>query len=463
MGIYDDLQRELEMPNDEYEEMEFKDFESEWLDRFLAAPPQYGMEIRLAFFPYLQDNFLAHGSYGAASLVALKVAQCWQIELERNPADFYHNVLYDYLVRSIRHLGRYLCNTNPMNLVLVKNVEVGLQSVLKSFPAKGGIAYFDITYGAVKTSLEIIAKEKGLELYQVSLTFPATKETILEDVQRFLDEHTSSSPISLFLLEHISSPTAILFPVKEIAMLIKTHDDKIAVLVDGAHSIGQLDRLQLNFDDWGIDFYTSNLHKWFCSPRGCAFLWLHQKHHSSIKPLIITWGWSYPMQSKFIWQGTEDYSAFLAIPVMIRFFEWISATQSPITQSPLIRNHELARWCGQYLANMWQTEQLVSDDELVASMVCVKLPMPFVDNRDEQSANISPASTEYARLVYQIKSVHKIEAPTFLFRDQRWIRTSLHIYNTKQEVLNLAEKALLVLGYPAPLIKERRGVFEYLK
>jgi isopenicillin-N epimerase len=430
--------------------MEFKPFETEVLNGFQShiPPPSFGLEMRKAFFPYLQDKFLAHGSYGAASVVALKVAQSWQIELERNPADFYHNVLYDYLVRSIRHLARYLCNTNPMNLMLVKNVEVGLQSVLKSYPfeEEKGIAFFDITYGAVKTSLDIIAQEKGLKLYQVILTFPMTKETILLDMRRFLDNH--SSLISLFLLEHISSPTAILFPIKEIAALIKSYDSRIAVLVDGAHGIGQLDPLALNFDDGAIDFYTSNLHKWFCSPRGCAFLWICPKHHSTIKPLVVSWGWSYPIQSKFIWQGTEDFSPFLAVPIMIRFFSWISTQSS--SPSLVIRNHNLARWCGQYLADVWQTEELVSEDELVASMVCVKLPMPFGNQE------ILPESTEYAKIIYQIKSVHKIEAPTFLFQGCRWIRISIHIYNTESDCLELAEKVLQVLGYPNSFIEERK-------
>ena len=435
MSVYEEFQQELFTT--EYEEMEFKIFEKIWIDKISATiPPEFGIDMKHAFFPYLQSNYLAHGSYGAASLLAIKVSQDWQNEMECNPSDFYHNVLFDYLVRSIRHLSTYLDNTNPMDLMLVKNVEVGLQSVLRSFPEHSNFLCFEISYGAVKTSLEAIAKKNGHHLYQIPLSFPISKDSIINDLGIFLDKDISvSKSIALCVLEHISSPTAILFPIKELSAILKKHN--IAVLVDGAHAIGQI---ELSLDDLKVDFYTSNLHKWFCSPRGCAFLFVSSKYHECISPLLISWGWKYPIQSKFIWQGTDDCSAYLTIPLMIKFLKWLP--------NPMKRNHEIADWCGRMLSSIWKTEQLVPEN-MIGSMAVVQIPECYEDCSDK----------EYAALIYQVKKVHRIEVPSFEFRGKRWIRVSIHIYNTKEECLNLADIMLKVLRYPLKEIQERLGMW----
>lgn len=60
------------------------------------------------------------------------------------------------------------------------------------------------------------------------------------------------------------------------------------VLLDGAHAVGAV---PLSVDTLGADYYTSNLHKWACSPKGAAFLWVHPAHHRSLKPLVTSHGY----------------------------------------------------------------------------------------------------------------------------------------------------------------------------
>ena len=60
-----------------------------------------------------------------------------------------------------------------------------------------------------------------------------------------------------------------------------------AVLVDGAHAVGALD---LDVPSLGAQFYTANLHKWLCTPKGTAFLWVHPAEQASIRPLVTSHG-----------------------------------------------------------------------------------------------------------------------------------------------------------------------------
>ena len=77
-------------------------------------------------------------------------------------------------------------------------------------------------------------------------------------------------------------------------------DSGVQVLVDGAHALGAV---PLSLRDLGADFYVSNAHKWFCNPKGAAFLYVRKELKSSIHPLIVSHGYGSGFNSEFIWAG----------------------------------------------------------------------------------------------------------------------------------------------------------------
>ena len=70
------------------------------------------------------------------------------------------------------------------------------------------------------------------------------------------------------------------------------------MLVDGAHG---LLAQPLDLPQSGADYYVSNCHKWFSSPKGAAFLWA--KEASTLSPLVVSHGYGEGTWSGFAWDG----------------------------------------------------------------------------------------------------------------------------------------------------------------
>ncbi len=62
----------------------------------------------------------------------------------------------------------------------------------------------------------------------------------------------------------------------------------VAVVVDGAHAVGAM---PLDLPTLGAHFYTSNLHKWLCTPKGTAFLWVARSEQPGLTPLATSHGY----------------------------------------------------------------------------------------------------------------------------------------------------------------------------
>ena len=48
--------------------------------------------------------------------------------------------------------------------------------------------------------------------------------------------------------------------------------------------------LDLDIPALGVDFYTANMHKWLCTSKGTAFLWVSKPQQPHIRPLVTSHG-----------------------------------------------------------------------------------------------------------------------------------------------------------------------------
>src|SRR5438132_2366159 len=124
----------------------------------------------------------------------------------------------------------------------------------------------------------------------------------------------------LALIDHVTSHTALIFPIARIVRELEARG--VDTLVDGAHAPGMV---TLNVAKLNAAYYTGNLHKWVCAPKGAAFLWAREDKQAGLQPAVISHGNNTPrpgftsFQDRFDWAGTFDPTAWFCVGKAIRW------------------------------------------------------------------------------------------------------------------------------------------------
>ncbi len=363
-------------------------------------------------------TFLNHGSFGACPKPVFEVYQNWQLELERQPVEFLGRRSDGLLNEARAALGVYL-NADADDLVFVMNATLGLNTVIRSLKLEPGdeILTTDHEYGALNNTWAFICQKTGAKYINYPMPLPVTTHEAF--VERFWTGVTPRTKV--IFLSHITSPTALIFPVKEICR--RAREAGILTIIDGAHVPGQI---PLDLTDIDADFYSGNLHKWLCAPKGSAFFHARKDMQQMVEPLVISHGWTDPsfiVQNQ--WQGTRDISAFLSVPAAIDFQKdnnWDAVRAAC---------HALASEARKHISEMTGVAPITPDgDEWYAQMAMCALP----DGSDV---------TEIKRRLYD---EHRIEIPQIIWNDKLGVRVSFQAYNTANDLENLLSGLQAVLG-----------------
>jgi isopenicillin-N epimerase len=371
--------------------------------------------------------FLNHGSFGACPRPIFAEYQRWQRLLEEEPVEFLGRRLDGLLAEARAPLGAYL-GASPDDLVYIPNATYGMNIVAHSLPLAPGDEVLGNTheYGAVERTWTFVCEAKGARYRSQPITLPlANANEVVEQLWQGVTPRTRAIVVS-----HITSPTALAFPVAEICQ--RAAAQGIITIVDGAHAPGQI---PLNIESLGADFYTGNLHKWLCAPKGSAFLYARRDRQSMLQPLVVSWGWRAivpgpsPFQDYFGWTGTSDPAPYLSAPAAItlqRENDWPSVRA---------QCHALGLAASQRIAALTGLPP-ISPDTPDWWMQMRAIPLPRTE---------TPAQEIQRRLWDD----YQIEVPIVDWQEHRFVRVSIQAYNTPRDVDRLVDALAAILSKPA--------------
>jgi len=374
--------------------------------------------------------YLNHGSFGPPPNVVREARQHWQDAMDRQPMDFFVRQLEPAWREARDRLAAFV-DAPASDLIFVENATVGMNIVADSFPFAAGdeVLLTDHEYGAVKRIWQRACEKAraSTRIVELPIPFRSAAETADSIFAAVTDR------IRLIVVSHITSPTAVILPVAEICRRARSRG--IAVAIDGPHAVAQT---SLAIEQLGCDFYAASCHKWLSAPFGSGFLYVAPSRQARIRPPVLSWGRLPPATAaswsdEFVWSGTRNPAAYLAVPAAIDFLKQIGL------EAFRSRSHTLAQYARRQICELTQLEPIVPDDPAwYGSMAHV--PLSATDT-NETCAVANP-------LQHTISQRHGIEVPIVDFRGRRYIRVSCHLYNDSSQLdrLVVALKDLLAEG-----------------
>ncbi|MFG0328297.1 MAG: aminotransferase class V-fold PLP-dependent enzyme [Phycisphaerales bacterium] len=351
-------------------------------------------------------TFLNHGSFGATPRLVLEAQRALRDEMERQPVAFLDRGLAE-MIRSAREACGQFLGTSGSNIAFVPNATTGVNAVMRSLRFEPGdeMLIADIGYPAVIKTMRRVAERCGATLVTQPIPFPRSNPAELTEA--LLAGMTRRTKI--VVVDQVSSPTALAFPVAEIVK--RCRDAGVLCLVDAAHAPGAF---EVDLDELAPDFWTGNFHKWVCSPKGSAVLYVHPDHHAAIVPPVTSHYFEGAFPDEFIWMGTDDPTAYLSIPAAIEFMAnlgWDRVRR---------HNHELARYGRRVVSDALGVEPPYPDgSEWYNCMSLIALPNSV---RAETKKQTDAAQAELYRRT-------RIEVPFIPLRGRAYVRLSAQVYN----------------------------------
>ncbi len=378
-------------------------------------------------------TFLNHGSFGATPIPVLEAQSRWRARMEAEPVTFFVRELEGHLDAAREVLGRFV-GAQPGGIAFVPNATTGVNTVLRSlrFAAGDELLTTDHEYNACKNALDFVAAAAGATVVVTRVPFPAPSEdAVVAAVMEAVTPRTR-----LCLLDHVTSPTGMVMPLARLARELDARG--VDLLVDGAHAPGMV---PLDIGALGVPFYTANCHKWLCTPKGSAFLYVREDRRNGIRPLVISHGANSPREdrSRFLlemdWTGTSDPSPQLCIPAAIDFLGTLHPGGWPELME---KNRALAlEASGILCAALGQRPPC--PDSMIGTLAAVCLP---------DGDPTVPARSLYGDPLQDVLfEQHRIEVPVVPWPapPKRVLRVSAQAYNAREEYVHLADTLKRIL------------------
>ena len=371
-------------------------------------------------------TFLNHGSFGATPIAVLQKQDELRTRMEREPVRFMVREL-EPLLDGARATVANFAGADEAGFAFVPNATAAINAVLRSLDLDQNdeLLTTDHEYNATRNVIDYVANLTGARVVVASIPFPiASAGVVIDRIREKVTRRTR-----LVIIDHVVSQTALVFPVERLIRELAPLD----VLVDGAHAPGML---PLELRNLGAAYYTGNLHKWVCAPKGAAFLYVRPNRRLALRPAAISHGANATRRDRsrfhleFDWTGTFDPTPWLASAFAIDFMNGLVDGGWP---EIMRRNRELALRARDLLCAALGIEKPAPDD-MLGSMAAVPLPDGDADALQDE-----------------LLFTHGIEVPLMPWPQppKRLLRVSAQLYNTIDDYQRLAGALpALVSGHP---------------
>lgn len=370
-------------------------------------------------------HFLNHGSFGATPRAVQRAANGYRAQMERQPVAFLQQALPG-LRSEARSALATLLNANPDDVVFVANATVGVNIAARALEAhlRAGdeVLSTNHEYGACSNAWEAVCARTGARYLRCPLPMPdepgGDAASLVETIWRRVTDRTR-----VLFLSHITSPTALRLPIEPV--LARARAAGIYTVIDGAHAPGQI---ALDLPALDADFYTGNCHKWLCAPKGAGFLYARTNVQPFVQPLVVSWGngperqffSGNDMQDALDWSGTNDFSAWLAVPAAIRF------------QQKWAWEHVRARAAALLDAWLPQCAAIVGLPPVYGAAYNPLRP-------PQMAVSPLPGHIDATALKARLLDEFAVEIPVITWRARKFVRVSVQGYTTEDDLQALAE------------------------
>lgn len=399
-------------------------------------------------------TYLNHGSYGACPTAVLEAQAKWRDQMEADAVSFFARGVFDMLDRSRRALAAQF-GGEATDYVFCRNATTAVETILDNVARGHGLAdgrpfgpgdellAFDHEYRACLNNLNRLAARTGAHVVHVPMPLEREGRSSIsadEIVESLLAAVTPRTRVCL--LSHITSASGAVLPVERIVRELEHRG--VTTVVDAAHGPGAV---AVDIAALGCAFYTSNCHKWLCSPKGAALLWVRPDLQDGFRPLVLSNHAetnSFPLgagarskyQMEFDYTGTDDYTAAGAVADALDLLPQIAGTNWP---GIIARNHQLVLEGRDSLCQRLGIEPPYAD-ELIGPMAT--LPLPILPESRRQPLATRP--TYFADALQDaLLTNHGIQVPVWRNRQdlsdgRRYFRISAQLYNNVEQYEYLA-------------------------
>jgi selenocysteine lyase/cysteine desulfurase len=240
--------------------------------------PNFDLDRVRAALPALQEcTYLNTGTFG---LVAEPVA-AHALDAQR-AFDTRGMAMHEQALawkEQARARAAALLGCRPDELVLTGNATDGVNLVTCGLDWKPDdeVLITDQEHPAMNVPWYTLARRAGVRVRHFPIARDGDPARTLENIAERITKRTR-----LIGASHVSHQTGVRLPAREICALARERG--ALSLIDGAQAAGVV---PIDVCELGCDFYTSNGHKWLCSPKGIGFFYGRRELLDRMEPAYV--------------------------------------------------------------------------------------------------------------------------------------------------------------------------------